>query len=251
MSCHPDDQSIVSTLIACQSASPAERAVLEAEVVATFLPMTRALARRYRLKGVELEDLEQVAGLALVRAIRRFDPDAGNLRGYLTATVIGELKKYFRDHAWSVRPSRQVQDLQSQVMDALSELHDDIAYQSRIGLVAQSLGISRALVNEVLLARGGFRSLSLDRATGDGGLALHEVLADESDPYLETERRSFLTSVCGGLEESELELLRLRFVEQLSQREIAEQVHSTQKQVSRSLERILGTLRQRALSEAA
>jgi RNA polymerase sigma-B factor len=103
----------------------------------------------------------------------------------------------------------------------------------------------------VLLARGGFRSLSLDRPADDGLPALHEQLADETDPYQATERRAFLTSVCGGLDDTELELLRLRFVEQLSQREIAAQVQSTQKQVSRSLERILVSLRQRALADAA
>lgn len=247
----PDDSSIVTALAACQQASPPDRARIETEIVTVYRPVTHALAHRYRLKGVDVEDLEQVADLALVKAIRRFDPAAGNLRGYVTATVLGELKKHFRDYAWCVRPPRQVQDLQSQVLDAMHQLCDDLPQQTRIAMVARSLGIDRSLVTEVLLARGGFRSLSLDRPVEDGGPVLAEQIADAEDPYLATEWRSFLSYVCTELSEGELELLRLRFVDELSQREIAERLHSTQKQVSRSLARIIGSLRQRAQAEAA
>ncbi|MCD9199776.1 sigma-70 family RNA polymerase sigma factor [Aeromicrobium wangtongii] len=251
MSPFPDDEPILSLLAACQGAPPSERARLETEIVTAYRPVSHSLARRYRLRGVDLEDLEQVADLALVKALRRFDPTAGSLRGYVTATVLGEIKKYFRDHAWCIRPPRQVQDLQSRVLDAMHDLGEDLPQQTRIGMVAQSLGIDACLVTEVLVARGGFRSLSLDRPIEEGGPVLAEQLADSNDPYEAAEARSLLSSVCTELQENEMELLRLRFVEELSQREIAERVHSTQKQVSRSLGRIIDALRERALVDAA
>jgi RNA polymerase sigma-B factor len=251
MSPFPDESAILSALASCHDASPHDRDRIESEIVTFYLPMTHALARRYRFKGVDLEDLEQVADLALVKALRRFDPTAGNLRGYVTATVLGEIKKHFRDYAWCVRPPRQVQDLQSRVMDAMHEVQDDLPQQTRIGMVANTLGLERSLVTEVLMARGGFRSLSLDRPVEAGGRQLADQIADAHDPYQATERRSFLASVCVDLDEDDRELLRLRFVEELSQQQIADVVHSTQKQVSRSLERILSALRQRAHAEAA
>jgi RNA polymerase sigma-B factor len=247
-----DEESVVAALAACRTAPLPERAALEDQIVTFYLPLTRSLARRYRFKGVDPEDLEQVANLALVKAIRRFDAEAGTMRGYVTATVVGEIKKYFRDYAWCVRPPRQVQELQSQVLQAMDETHDDVPSRSRVETVARTLGVDCSLVTEVLLARGGFRSLSLDRPVVDGAPALADQISAGDDPYQEIEQRSLLSSICDDLDEGDKELLRLRYVEELSQRQIADLTQSTQKQVSRSLERILRTLRQRAtLSDAA
>lgn len=248
MSSPHDDRSISAVLVASQHASDEDREALETEVVSYFRPMTHALASRYRLRGVEVDDLEQVADLALLKAMRRYAPAAGYLRGYVAATVLGEIKRHFRDFAWSIRPPRYIQDLQSPVAEAISDGPDDLGDASSVERAARLLQLDRATVIEVLQAREGFRLVSLDRSSDERPWS---ETADTTDPYRETESRLFLGSVFDGLAADEREILRLRFVEQLSQREIATLVRSTQKQVSRTLERVLSSLRQRILSDAA
>jgi RNA polymerase sigma-B factor len=250
MSSSHDDLSIARTLIAALSAMLPEREALESEVITYFRPMSHALARRYRDRGVEADDLEQVADLALLKAMRRYDPDVGHLRGYLAATVLGEIKKYFRDHGWVIRPPRHIQDLQSTVLNAVTQGGDSSIAQPRTVQVANALGIDRAVVAEVLLARGGFRCLTLDRTMGDSDIRLLDGLTDGEDPYEGSDRRMFLLAVCASLSDHERDLLRLRFVEELSQHQIAVRLESTQKQVSRALQRILSKLRQEAFAEA-
>jgi RNA polymerase sigma-B factor len=251
MSSSQDDQTIATTLLAAQCAPHPERALLEGEIVSFFQPMTRALAHRYRHRGVDVEDLQQVADLALLTAMRRYDPQSGNLRSYVAVTVLGELKKHFRDHSWTVRPPRHIQDLQAPVMDAVADLHDDGPRRPHMVRVAEALGVDTAVVNEVLVARGGFHALSLERSSDQDGPRLVDQLAEATDLHQETERRLFVAFVCADLDDAERTLLHLRFVEELSQTQIAARLHSTQKQVSRSLERILSALRGRALSDAA
>jgi RNA polymerase sigma-B factor len=244
------DRSITSLVLAARSAPVPARERMETDVVTFFRPLTRGLARRYAHKGVDTEDLEQVADLALVKAMRRFDPEAGHLRGYVTATVLGEIKRHFRDHAWSVRPPRDIQDLQSRVVDTMTGAPHDVSDRSSIDQTADVLHIDRSVVVEVLLARGGFHASPLDRPSHEGGPGPQHVV-DEADPCLAAERRSFLQYVCAGLDHDERELLRLRFVEELTQRQIAVRVDSTQKQVSRTLERVLVSLRARAVADVA
>lgn len=247
-----DDTSIAASLVASQSAPPPERARLEHDVVVYFLPMTHALARRYDHRGLELDDLEQVADLALVKALRRFDPAAGHLRGYVTASVLGEIKRHFRDLGWSVRPPRHIQDLQPVVVGAMSGEDEGSPGRSRRAQVADALGIDEATVCEVLSARANFRSLSLDHTRPDGSPCLAALLpTQEEDAFVESDRRSQLRSLFTVLDVSDRELLRMRFVEELSQQEIAARTDSTQKQVSRALDRIMRSLRHRATTRQA
>lgn len=198
-----------------------------------------------------MDDLEQVADLALLKAMRRFDPASGHLRGFVSATVLGEIKKYFRDYAWTVRPPRHIQDLQPLVMDALADIAEGTSGSSHASRVADALGVQRSVVSEVLVARSAFHALSLDWDADQDGLRLVDQLEELGDPHLDTERHLFVTFVCSGLNDDERRLLHLRFVEKLSQAQIAMRLDSSQKQVSRSLERILSVLRQRAVSDAA
>lgn len=251
MSSTHDDQSISAMLVAAHSSTPSDRALLESEVLTYFQPMTHALAHRYVRRGVEADDLEQVADLALLKAMRRFDPASGHLRGFVAATVLGEIKKYFRDHAWTIRPPRHIQDLQPLVMEAEASITPDLSGMTRSAKVADILGIDRSVVCEVLVARTGFRALSLDWDADHEGIRFVDQLQDQDDPHQETERHHFVSYVCAGLDDDDRLLLHLRFVEELSQTQIAMRLQSSQKQVSRSLERILSSLRHRALSDAA
>jgi RNA polymerase sigma-B factor len=251
MSSTHDDRSIAATLLASRTVPADHRGLLENQVVAFFQPLTHSLAHRYAHRGVEQDDLEQVADLALLKAMRRYDPQTGDLRGYVAATVLGEIKKYFRDHSWTVRPPRHIQDLQTRVMGAFVDPLDDPHERPRTVVVAERLGVDHAVVTEVLMARGGFRSLSLEWSAEPGGPRLGDQVVDARDDHQETERHLFVSFVCDGLDDDERTLLHLRFVEELSQTQIAMRMQSSQKQVSRSLERILASLRQRAVSDAA
>jgi RNA polymerase sigma-B factor len=178
MSSTHDDQSISHLLVGSRSAPPGDRARAEGEVVAFFQPMTHALAHRYVRRGVEADDLDQVADLALLKAMRRFDPASGHLRGFVTATVLGEIKKHFRDHAWMVRPPRHIQDLQSAVMDAEADITPDGSGMTRSARVAVILGIDRSVISEVLVARSGFRALSLDWDADHEGVRFVDQLVE-------------------------------------------------------------------------
>ena len=251
MSSSYDDQSIATAVLSAQSACPREREILEGEIVAFFQPMSHALAHRYDRRGVDVDDLEQVADLGLLKATRRYDPSAGHLRGYVAATVVGEVKRYFRDHGWTIRPPRPIQDLQPLVMTTVAQMHDDLDGRSPSRRVAESLGLERAVVDEVLMARGGFRCLSLDRAADADGPRLVDQIPEVEDPFADSDRHLFVAAVCASLNDQERVLLHLRFVEELSQSQIAVRLQSSQKQVSRTLERVLSGLRDRALPDAA
>jgi RNA polymerase sigma-B factor len=242
----PNDASIASALTASRSASRATQELVELQAVIFFRPMTHALARRYDRRGLELDDIKQVADLAVVKALRRFDPAAGHLRGFLTASVLGEIKKHFRDLAWAVRPPRDIQDLQSVVAEAMSAEREPVDGHSRARDVALSLQIDESVVLEVMAARANFRSLSLERSIQDGVLGLEGLIASGRDAYADSDRRSELRSLCAVLSPDDRALLGMRFVDELSQHDIALRTGSTQKRVSRALARILTVLRDAA-----
>lgn len=248
----PSDPCPVSAaLTAARRASPAHRLRAEHDAVVDLLPLARALARRYDRRGIDLEDLEQVAGLALVKAVRAFDPAAGHLRGYVTVCVLGEIKRYFRDTGWCVRPPRHIQDLQTPVADALwseDAAEVDVSERAR---VARRLGIDEATVREVLAARRNFRALSLDRPAADGAPGLDARLGAHDDGFEATDRRLELRSLLSVLDADDRELLRMRFVDELPQHEIAARTGTTQKQVSRALARIMAAMREEAMREVA
>jgi len=217
-------------------------------VVMLNLGVARSLASRHRGKGVPLEDLEQVAYLALVRAARQFDVDRRrNFLTYAVPTIRGELKKYFRDNGWMVRPPRRTQEIQSRVVAARDDLHRVHARPPTHDEIADSLGLEVDDVAEALRAEGCFHPSSLDRPVGaaDGGTTpLGDLLADEDDRDRDAaEARLMLRPVVRRLRRRDQRILRLRFFEGRTQQEIADDLGVTQMQVSRLLARILGQLR--------
>ncbi|MFZ0140925.1 MAG: sigma-70 family RNA polymerase sigma factor [Aeromicrobium sp.] len=209
------------------------------ELVLEHLPLARHHALQYRGRGVELEELVQVANLALVKAAHGFDANRGAFAPYAAATIRGDIKKYFRDHAWSVRPPRRVQELQA----AITAATDAAAGHHDIDELASDLDVEPEDVVEALSARGCFRSESTDRETGSSGLTIGETLAStDSDLELVEEWVTFC-ALSRELTRDERELLRMRFVDDLTQQEIADQLGVSQMQVSRRLRKVLETMR--------
>jgi RNA polymerase sigma-B factor len=219
---------------------------LVAEVIEANMGVAEAIASRYRGRGIADEDLRQVAYLALTRAARNFDANAGHdFLSYAVPTIRGELRRYFRDHGWMVRPPRKVQELQSQVLQAQGELSSALGRSPSVSEVAGHLGADRADVEEALSAEGCFTPTSLDKELDPAGspTTIGDLIGAETDEAGAVEARTVLAPALRRLSERDLKVLRMRFFEDRTQREIAEEIGVTQTQVSRVLARILSDLR--------
>lgn len=195
------------------------------------------VARFSRSVGVTAEDLRQTALLAMIRAVDRFDPAFGTtFRTYASRTVEGELKRFLRDRAWAVRPPRRIQELHLEVRHATDELSHRLGRAPTVGEVATETGTDVDSVLHAMEAGQARRASGLDLPAPDGGDA-HPIadLARTEPGYGSVEDRAVLRAAVGHLDDRERQVLRLRFVEELTQPEIAERVGISQSYVSRLL----------------
>lgn len=216
------------------------------EVVVENMQVARSIASRYRGRGVAQEDLEQVAQAALVRCVHKFDQkSADDLLSYAVPSIRGELRRYFRDHGWMVRPPRRVQELQSQVVAERDRL-GGVGDTASASAIAEALDLPVQDVDDALAAQGCFQPASLDMlVTVDGGATLGDIFVTdaEDDSFASAEARAILADAVRALPERDRQLVCLRFYEGLTQSQIAEQFGVTQTQISRLLTRVLADLR--------
>ncbi len=226
--------------------SPPERDDLLEELVTLNMGVADAVVSRYRNRGVAVEDLRQVAYMALVRAAHRFDTDSGNdFLSYAVPTMRGEIRRYFRDQGWMVRPPRRVQELQQRLQQVSAVLQRQLGRDATPSELAAETGESLTDVTEALRGEGCFSPASLDRPVGDGEEAdtLGDLLSDPEADLAPAEARLLLGPAVRRLAERDRRILMLRFFGGLTQQEIAEDIGVTQMQVSRLLHRILTGLR--------
>src|SRR3954453_20183794 len=223
------------------STDETERASLRAEVVVLNMGVARAIAHRYRQRGLAEDDLVQAAYVGLVKAVNGFDPShERDFLSYAVPTVTGEVKRYFRDFGWSVRPPRRVQELQGQIAKASSELTHQLGRSPRPTEVAELLGLDVESVIEALAAAGPFPPVSLDVPVGeDGAATLGDLMPDEGMEFASAEARVVLGPVVRKLAPRARRILELRFFHGWTQEQIAKDIGVTQMQVSRLLSRIL------------
>lgn len=238
-------------LEAAGSAGPAERAMLEDEVVRHHLGLIKHLAGRYVGRGADREDLIQVASFALVKAIRGFDPGKGEFVPFATVTILGEIKKHFRDACWGVRPPRRIQQLQADISKATERRLQTDAHSPAQAELADDLDTDIFEIREALSARSCFSPSSLDQPMHAGGRPLGENLAMDESAFDFIENWVTVGPLCAQLADDERELLRLRFVEDKTQQEIASIIGVSQMQVSRRLSAVLKALRAGAATVAA
>lgn len=213
-------------------------------LIETNAGVARSMAGRYRNRGIDLDDLEQVALVGLTKAAQRFDPAAGHdFLSYAVPTIRGELRRHFRDAGWMVRPPRRVQDLQARIARAQDELEPQLGRSPRPSEVAKHLDVELDDVVEALGADGCFTPTSLDGPVGDGASSLGDLIGMEDRAIESAEARVVLGPVLRTLSGRDQRILQLRFVEERTQQEIAEAIGLTQAQVSRVLTRILDQLR--------
>ncbi len=220
---------------------------LRNRLVEAHLVLARAFARRYADRGVPLEDLEQVARMSLIGAVERFDPDVGvRFSTFAGRTMDGELKRYFRDRAWSVRVPRQYQDLGVAIRGALDRLATELGRVPTIAELATAVG---AEVDEVLAAMEAaeaFRADSIDapvaRQGEDQGVVADTLGENDRGPCA-FEDRELVRGLLDRLPPRERRIMELRFFEERSQREIADDVGVSQMHVSRLIRRSIADLR--------
>lgn len=215
------------------------------ELIERFLPLARSLARRYEHSGEPLEDLVQVASLALVKAIDRFDPDRGcAFSSYAVPTILGELKRHLRSHAWAVRPPRDLQELSLRVDMAASRLSQQLDRAATPPELAAATGSTDALVMEALLARRSRTAVSLHAPAGgeDDEIVLQDTLGVSDDGYARAETRAVLDRLLTGVSPRAREVLRLRFSLDLTQAEIGSLLGVGEMQISRIVRKTVDQL---------
>ena len=221
-----------------------EQRRLRHEAVIAAMPLARALAARYRNRGEPLEDLEQVAFLALVKAVAGYRPaPASSFLAYATPTVTGELRRHFRDHAWAVRPPRRLQELRLALLDVLDELTQQTGQLPDAGQVADRLELPEAEVREALVAMQGYTPVSLSEPRGLSRMPLAESIPAVEDDYEIVVDRLTVRPLLAKLSHLERRVLWLWYEAQWTQEQIAAEIGSSQVQVSRTIRRALNRIR--------
>ncbi|HEY0277744.1 MAG TPA: SigB/SigF/SigG family RNA polymerase sigma factor [Solirubrobacterales bacterium] len=218
------------------------------ELIALYLPMARRMAGRYSGVVEPYDDLLQVASIGLLNAVDRFDPGRDiPFAAFAKPTIMGELKRYFRDKVWTIRVPRAIHDRMARIEAATEEFSRPPSPKE----VAARLQIDVTEVLEALEAQQNRRPLGLEAPIGgeEGDLSTPEWLGKSDDSYELIEDRMTLERVLPGLDEREQKVLRMRFVEELPQTRIAAEIGCSQMHVSRLLRSILKRLREEAESE--
>lgn len=242
---HEDHDSELDALAAAFSAAtdPARRDALLDDVCRLALPLADAIALRYRGRGIETEDLQQVARTALVRAITRYRPGAGcGFAAYAAPSISGEVKRWFRDHGWSVRPPRRLQELRATVSSQEEVLRHVLGREPSMAEVAAALTADEDDVAEAKRCSAGYHAASLDVPTPTGG-TVGESLLVVDDPFEAVDVGDALARALQLLSPRQRQVLDLRYVQDLTQSEIGDRIGVSQMQVSRILRTTLAALR--------
>jgi RNA polymerase sigma-B factor len=215
-------------------------------LVSLHMPLVEHLARRFRNRGEPYDDLVQVATIGLIKAVDRFDADRGvEFSTYATPTILGEIKRYFRDKGWAIRVPRRLQELRLSLTAATADLTQELGRAPTVAELSERLGLSSDLVIEGLESANAYNTLSLDApdaADADSSTVLDALGAD--DEALESvEYRESLKPLLARLETREKRILTLRFFRGMTQSQIAEEIGISQMHVSRLLARTLTELR--------
>ena len=218
---------------------------LNSELVEVNRAVAVALARRYRGRGVAYDDLCQTAFEGLTKAVMRFDADrADDLLSFAVPTIRGELLRHFRDHAWTVRPPRRVQELQHEVSSVSEELRGRLGREPTCSDIAEHLGADEEAIREAMRAGDCFQPLSLAQPISrSSGLTIADILCDDDEWNDMSDAKVSLAPAVRKLSERDRRILYLRFFEDLTQAEIGAELGVSQMQVSRLLVRVLGQLR--------
>jgi RNA polymerase sigma-B factor len=227
-------------------ASDADRAAARDALVHLHLPLVEHCARRFRNRGEPYEDLVQVGTIGLIKSVDRFDSDRGvEFSTYATPTIIGEIKRHFRDKGWAIRVPRRLQELRMQIGAATAELNQSLGRSPTPRELAESIGCSVEEIIEGIESSNAYSTLSLDATddSDDGGGSMLEAIGVLDANLEHVEIRESLKPLLDALEPREKRILLLRFFRNRTQTQIAEEIGVSQMHVSRLLTRTLEQLR--------
>jgi RNA polymerase sigma-B factor len=213
-------------------------------LVERMLPLVRRLARRYANRGETLDDLEQVGSLGLIKAIDRFDLTRElKLSTFAVPTILGEIKRHFRDRVWSLRVPRDLQELNARLAKEVERMTNRLGRSPTVEELAASTHASVERVLDAMQGAQAYSAVSLDEPQGEGRQATADMLGSVDEAFAQAERRALLREGLDALPAREREILRLRFFSGLTQREIADRVGISQMHVSRLIRRSLDDMR--------
>ena len=223
------------------------------ELITRYLPLVRSLARRFASRGQPVEDLIQVGSIGLIKAIDRFDLDRGvELSTYATPTIMGEIKRYFRDKGWAVKVPRALQDLNVRLNRIVEQLTVDLQRSPTIAELAEAAQVSEEEVVEALESGRAYSSVSIFSGGAneeEESLELLDCLGQEEQAYEIVEQRRFLAPALERLDPRERLILHLRFFEGMTQTQVAARIGISQMHVSRLIRKSIDNLRQNMLQQ--
>lgn len=236
---------LFETLHSRAAGSAAHRGARD-ELIALHLPLVEHCARRFRNRGEPHEDLVQVGTIGLLKAVDRFDAERGvEFSTYATPTVIGEIKRHFRDKGWAIRVPRRLQELRMQIGSVSADLVQALGRSPTPRELAERIGCTVEEIVEGLESGNAYATLSLDAGddTEDGGASMLDAMGAEDEHLEHVEIRESIKPLLDALEAREKKILMLRFFRNMTQSQIAEEVGISQMHVSRLLSRTLDQLR--------
>lgn len=239
------NETYLTPLLNSYASSPSPAVM--AELVEGYLPLSRAIARKFTGRGVEQEDLEQVAAMALMKAIERFEPQRGlKFSTFATPTIAGEVRNYLRDRGSLLRMNRDSRSMLFRLQKVRDELLQQLQREPSMRELARAMKLSDDELLALLDARAASEVVSMDGAVSDeaDGASLGDFLGETERGYERVEDRAWLEWVFSQVTPTERRLLELRYIHRLGQRETAARLGVSQMQVSRMERRILAWLRQ-------
>jgi RNA polymerase sigma-B factor len=245
MSIDPERRAELREMFEQYAANPNNK--LRDQLIEAHLGLAEFLARRFSNRGEPLDDLIQVASMGLVKAVDRFDVERNiEFSTYATHTIVGELKRHFRDKGWAVRAPRRIQELYLRLTKVTAQLSQELGRSPTIEELAAETESSVEAVLEALEAGQAYRSTSLDAPTSNGDNEVDSMgahMGDHDPNLLSAEQRATLGPLMARLSDREQQILHMRFFEGLTQSEIANRLNISQMHVSRLLARSLAQLR--------
>jgi RNA polymerase sigma-B factor len=247
----PDNREIARHLFAELAQLPTDSAQwqdVRGRLVELHLPLVEYLARRFAGRGEPLDDLIQVGTIGLIKAVDRFDRERGvEFSTYATPTVVGEIKRHFRDKGWTVRVPRRLQELRAALSGATADLTQTLGRAPTVAELASHLKIGEEEVLEGLESANAYTAVSIEASDGEGGLSVADTLGDYDDALEGVEYRESIKPLLASLPPRERRILMLRFFGNQTQSQIAADLGISQMHVSRLLARTLAQLRDQLL----
>ena len=244
---YSDVTEMIRRLKSLDEGSPDFRCQRDA-IIERSLPLADHIARRYGGRGESFDDLVQAARVGLINAVNRFDIDNGaSFVSFAVPTIMGEVRRHFRDYGWAVKVPRRVKELQPQLVRARAELSQRLGRAPNASEIADYLGIERELVVEATIGGSNYSTRSTDMPVGgDDDRAFGATLGDVDPNIAKVLDVETVRPLIAALPDRQRTVLTLRFFENLTQTQIAERIGCSQMHVSRLLAKALDTLRSRA-----